>query len=205
MRWFCILVVALGSLAAAAHAEQSKAPAMSAELLAQLRQGGFNIFFRHALTPNYKDAIGRDPDDPRPGDCSYQRNLSEDGIAQSRALGEAFRELGIPIGVVRASPMCRCMDTAWYAFGRYERDRNILLHGTEPKNDPPEGKVWRNVESIARIPPMPMTNSIFVSHGTVSEVFGDTYLEEGEAVVIRPDGKGGWSLVARVTADAWKE
>lgn len=188
----------------ASSAADTGVPPLTAKLLDELRLGGFDVFFRHALTPNYKDAIDRDPDDPRPGDCSYQRNLSAEGIDQSRKIGEAFRELGIPIGIVRASPMCRAMDTAWYAFGRYERDRNILLHGTEPANDPPEAKVWKNIQNIAKIPPLPMTNSIFVSHGTIGEVFGTTYLEEGEAVIVKPDGKGGWSLVARVKADEWK-
>jgi hypothetical protein len=189
---------------AAAMAADMKSAPPSKELLAQLRQGGFLIFFRHALTPNYKDAIDRDPDDPRPGDCSYQRNLSAEGIEQSRAIGESFRALEIPIGIVRASPMCRSMDSAWYAFGRYERDRNILLHGTEPQNDPPEAKVWKNVQNIAKIPPLPMTNSIFMSHGTVGQVFGAGYLDEGEAVIVKPDGKGGWTLIARVKADEWR-
>jgi hypothetical protein len=189
---------------AAAMAADMKSAPPGKELLAQLRQGGFHIFFRHALTPNYKDAIDRDPDDPRPGDCSYQRNLSAEGIEQSRAIGEAFRVLEIPIGIVRASPMCRSMDSAWYAFGRYERDRNILLHGTEPERDPPEAKVWKNVQNIAKIPPLPMTNSIFMSHGTVGQVFGAGYLDEGEAVIVKPDGKGGWTLIARVKADEWR-
>jgi hypothetical protein len=183
--------------------EEAKPEPIPQELAGKLRQGGFLIFFRHGLTPNYKDAIDRDPDDPRPGDCSYQRNLSADGIEQARAIGEAFRELEIPVGIVRASPMCRAMDTAWYAFGRYERDRNILLHGTNPDVDPPEAKIWKNVRNIAKIPPLPMTNSIFMSHGTIGEVFGAGYLDEGEAVIVEPDGKGSWRLIARVKSDQW--
>lgn len=173
-------------------------------LMSKLRQGGLLIFFRHGLTPNHKDALDRDPDDPLPGNCSHQRNLSSEGIEQSRAIGEAFRDLEIPLGIVRASPMCRSYDTAWYAFGRYERDRNMLLHGTNPEKDPPEEKIWRNIRNIAKIPPLPLTNSVFVSHGTVGEVFGAGYLEEGEGVIIEPDGKGKWSLLARVKSDQWK-
>jgi hypothetical protein len=199
-----VLAVLVSALASAAFGADMKSAPPSKELLAELRQGGFLIFFRHSLTPNYKDAIDRDQDDPRPGDCSYQRNLSAEGIDQSRALGVAFRELEIPIGIVRASPMCRTMDSAWYAFGRYERDRNILLHGTEPERDPPEGKVWKNVQNIAKIPPLPMTNSIFMSHGTIGEVFGAGYLDEGEAVIVKPDGKGAWSLIGRVKSDQWR-
>jgi hypothetical protein len=81
----------------------------------------------------------------------------------------------------------------------------MLLHGTEPANDPPEGKIWKNIQNIAKIPPLPMTNSVFVSHGTVGEVFGAGYLAEGEAVIVEPDGKGGWKVLARVVDTAWKK
>jgi hypothetical protein len=210
MNWWRIgiailaLGLTLGGAGAPLSAEEAKPSVIAPELLAELRQGGFNIYFRHALTPNYKDAIDRDPDDPRPGDCSYQRNLSAEGIEQSRAIGLAFRELEIPVGISRASPMCRTMDTAWYAFGRYERDMALLLHGTEPKNDPPEAKVWAHLNAIAKILPMPGTNSVFSSHGTVGEAFGAGYLEEGEAILVKPGGKGGWSLIRRVKSNEWR-
>ena len=202
-----VLVAMLFTVLASAQlmAEEQKVPlGIDTALMSKLRQGGLLIFFRHGLTPNYKDALDRDPDDPLPGNCSHQRNLSADGIDQSRAIGEAFRDLEIPLGIVRASPMCRSYDTAWYAFGRFERDRNMLLHGTNPEKDPPEAKIWKNIRNIARIPPLPMTNSVFVSHGTVGEVFGAGYLEEGEAVIVEPDGKGAWRLLARVKSDQWK-
>src|SRR6202035_2867623 len=50
-------------------------------------------------------------------DCTTQRNLTDRGRDHSRALGEAIRSLGIPIGAVLASPMCRTMETATLAFG----------------------------------------------------------------------------------------
>ncbi|NJM92427.1 MAG: hypothetical protein HC861_07205 [Rhodospirillaceae bacterium] len=203
IRLLCL--VALVAFAAPALADEPKIASTtpSPELLAKLKAGGYLIYFRHAKTPNYKDPHEGDPDDPQPGNCSNQRNLSVEGIEQSRALGQAFRDLEIPYGIVRASPYCRCMDTAWHAFGRFERDRTLLLHGTEPDKDPPEGKIWRDIRNLAKLPPLPGTNSMFVSHGTVGEVFGAGYLDEGEAVIVKPDGKGGWSLIARVKSDQW--
>ena len=197
------LAVALTTQTSGVRAEDAVAEPLTPELLGQLRQGGFNIFFRHGITPNQKDPISDETDDPRITDCSHQRNLSDEGIAQARTMGEAFRDLEIPIGVVRASPMCRSSDTAWYAFGRYERDFSLKLHGTEPDADPPEAKIWKNIRNIAKILPMPGTNSMFVSHGTVGEVFGAGYLDEGEAVIIKPDGHGNWQLIARVKAEQW--
>ncbi len=178
--------------------EAQKPGGLPAELLAKLRKGGFNIFFRHGLTPNYAD-----PDGSQLDNCATQRNLSKEGIEQAMAMGATFRELELPIGIVRASPFCRCMDTAWHAFGRFERDMNIRLNGDNPDFHPAEIKLWRNIRNIAKILPMPGTNSIFVSHGTVGEVFGAGYLSEGEAVIVEPDGAGSWRLIARVKAEEW--
>ncbi len=191
------IAVAQTTTPAASGAEQ--AGGLPAELLARLRKGGLHIFFRHGLTPNYSD-----PDGTQLDNCATQRNLSKEGIEQAMAIGEAFRELEIPTGIVRASPFCRCMDTAWHAFGRFERDMNIRLNGDNPDFHPAEIKIWRNIRNIAKILPMPGTNSIFMSHGTVGEVFGAGYLAEGEAVIVEPDGTGGWDLVARVKADEWR-
>jgi hypothetical protein len=51
---------------------------------------------------------------------------------------------------------------------------------------------------------LPQTNAVFINHSRTGEIFGADVLEEGEAVIIAPDGKGGWTLLARVTADEWK-
>jgi phosphohistidine phosphatase SixA len=191
------LVLALIATSAPFAEEPQKG--LSPELLAELRTGGLNIFFRHGRTPNYSD-----PDDTNLDNCATQRNLSKEGIDQSVAIGEAIRELEIPIGIVRASPYCRCVDTAWHAFGRVERDRALRLSGKEPDQDAGEVKAWRHLRNMGEILPMPGTNSFFVSHGTVGEVFGTGYLDEGEAVVVRPDGKGGWRPVARIKSDEWR-
>ena len=180
-------------------AEAPANPPIDPGLLGELRKGGYLLFFRHGLTPNYAD-----PDDTTLDNCATQRNLSKEGIAQSTAMGEAFRELEIPLGIVRASPYCRCMDTAWLAFGRFERDMNIRLTGENPETHPNEAKRWKHMRNIAKILPLPGTNSIFVSHGTAGEVFGAGYLKEGEAVIVKPDGAGGWKLIGRVKSDQWR-
>jgi phosphohistidine phosphatase SixA len=194
-----MVVLLVGWAASSAAIAEEPSGGLSPELLAELRAGGLNIFFRHGKTPNYSD-----PDDSDLDNCATQRNLSKEGIDQSIAIGEAIRELGLPIGIVRASPYCRCIDTAWHAFGRVEKDRALRLSGKEPDQDAGEVKVWRHLRNMARILPMPGTNSFFVSHGTVGEVFGTGYLDEGEAVVVRPDGKGGWRPVARIKSDEWR-
>ncbi|MCI0592370.1 broad specificity phosphatase PhoE [Chromohalobacter marismortui] len=72
-----------------------------------LEEGGLVILMRHALAPGIGDPPGFER-----GRCETQRNLSHQGRAQARALGEVFRERDIPIGAVYASRWCRALDTA---------------------------------------------------------------------------------------------
>src|SRR5829696_2080349 len=97
-------------------------------IAATLQQGGNVVFFRHAMT----DMLVMDQ---RPltdlNDCSKQRNLSPSGIAISKEIGEAIRQLGMPIGDVLVNPFCRCMDTARYAFGRATARPDLYVRHTE--------------------------------------------------------------------------
>jgi broad specificity phosphatase PhoE len=202
-----VMACTLGSLPVSAQqppGPPAAAPALApidAGLLAQLRKGGFLIFFRHGLTPNYADPGG----DPSFDTCSSQRNLSKEGIEQAKAIGEGFRELDIPLGIVRASPYCRCMDTAWHAFGRGERDMGLRLAGSNIDSDKVEARRYRDMRNLAKILPLPGTNSVFVSHGSAGEVFGAGYLDEGEAVIVQPDGAGSWKLIGRVKSTQWRQ
>ena len=54
-------------------------------LIQNLKEGGKIIFIRHATAPG-----GGDPDNFDINDCSTQRNLSEEGIEQSRRIGVFF-------------------------------------------------------------------------------------------------------------------
>ena len=80
-----------------------------------VRAPGSVVVVRHSYAPGTFD-----PPDSRLDDCSTQRNLDDNGRAQARRIGEAFRSRGISVGAVRSSPRCRCLDTARLAFGRAE-------------------------------------------------------------------------------------
>ncbi len=85
-------------------------------LARELREGGCLLLIRHA---NTEPGLG-DPAGFRLDDCRTQRNLSQDGRRQAQALGDALRRADVPIGPVRSSRWCRCIDTARLAFGRVE-------------------------------------------------------------------------------------
>ena len=85
------------------------------ELISNLQSGGNIVFIRHALAPG-----SGDPNNIDLNDCRTQRNLSEEGINQSKKIGELFIENNIPIDKVLSSEWCRCKDTARYAFKNYK-------------------------------------------------------------------------------------
>ncbi len=85
------------------------------KILESLKEGGKIIFIRHAYAPG-----GGDPQNFNINDCSTQRNLSDEGINQSKLIGEFFKNNKIKIGKVLSSEWCRCKDTAKFAFNDFE-------------------------------------------------------------------------------------
>jgi 8-oxo-(d)GTP phosphatase len=77
------------------------------EMLADLSEPGTLLLLRHALAPGTGDPPGFVL-----GDCSTQRNLSDAGREQARALGERLRQAGIVQARIYSSRWCRCMETA---------------------------------------------------------------------------------------------
>jgi len=73
-----------------------------------LRGDGYVALIRHASAPG---PVG-DPADYKLDDCSTQRNLSEQGRLEARALGERLQAQQVKIGKVVSSQWCRCRQTA---------------------------------------------------------------------------------------------
>ncbi len=80
-----------------------------------LKEEGKIVFIRHSIAPG-----GGDPENFSLNDCSTQRNLSKKGIEQSKQIGEFFKKNKVIISKVLSSQWCRCKDTAFHAFGKYE-------------------------------------------------------------------------------------
>ena len=91
-------------------------PANSNEkLINSLKEGGKLIFIRHAYAPG-----NGDPENFNLKDCASQRNLSQEGIDQSKEIGLFFTENKIQIDKVLSSEWCRCKETAKHAFKSFE-------------------------------------------------------------------------------------
>lgn len=94
------VIFALMLCVPAAHASES--------LWEKLREGGRVALIRHAQAPG---GAG-DPAGYRLDDCATQRNLSEQGRTEARALGARIRAQGVPVGKILTSEWCRCRETA---------------------------------------------------------------------------------------------
>lgn len=177
----------------------SKIVAPSArELLALLRRGGNTIYFRHAATTGFEDESKIDF-----GDCGSQRNLSEHGRAQARAIGAAFLRLKIPVGEVLASPFCRTAETARLAFGRVTKSWDLYSRAQPlTAQDMARNELLRKRFALR---PHGGVNDILVSHGSPLQVVAGELLREGEAAVVRPSGTGSFRVVARMAPEAWEK
>jgi phosphohistidine phosphatase SixA len=187
----CVLIVPL-----LAHAQPSALPVRDLapkELVAMLRAGGLVLYFRHAST----DRSQKDEDMRNLDDCTRQRNLTNQGRDEARAIGAAVKELAIPIGVVLSSPFCRTTETAQLAFLRAEKSA-----GLRAGNNAQRSQALRQQLST---PPQSTTNTMLVGHGEpFFALAGAPVLREGEAAVLQPLGNGAFEIIARIRAEEWR-
>ena len=200
--WVCALVICTpGTLLFADSGVPDAAEALAGISLVQaLQRGGLTVYFRHADTgPAYSE--------PRPIDlnrCETQRNLNENGRLQARVIGEQFRRLNIPVGDILSSEFCRCWQTAELAFGRYRKVSALTGVSRDPEAAADRRASAEALRKLLGTVPASNTNTVLVSHGyNLFDLEQFLLGTQGEAAVYRPDGRGGYALVARVTPDEW--
>ena len=172
------LLAALVALGAVLAAGASGAVAAEADdAWAVLAQGGHVAVIRHGNAP---PGYGGDPPGFRLGDCSTQRNLDDKGREQGRALGELFRQRGVRVDRVLASPVCRCVDTArLMAVGEVETTMALL-----PDAGPSPARFLQLKELVAdwRGP----GTLVLVTHALTVRPLAAFMPEQAETVVIKP-------------------
>jgi phosphohistidine phosphatase SixA len=150
-------------------------------LLAALREGGFVIYFRHARTDFSQD----DTDLSDLSNCATQRNLSAEGRDQARRIGEAIAALGIPVGEVLSSELCRTRETAELAFGQATPMLDLTSFGTAGS----EAEEQERAAALRRLlatPPARGTNTVLVGHLFNIQAAAGIGLAEGEAAILSP-------------------
>lgn len=177
----CLLL----TLAVALLVGAAPARALDRELLESLRSGGYMLYFRHAAT-DWSQTDRNHASDWDSCDPQQMRQLSAEGRATARRVGAALRQLRIPIGAVAASEFCRAAETA----------RLLDIGPIELRR--------RAGERLATVPAAG-TNTALIAHGNVFVLLADPRPVEGGTAILRPDGAGGFSVVAQVAPEEWEE
>jgi phosphohistidine phosphatase SixA len=200
-RTFATLALAAGLWTLFGGLAARPAAADDKELAQALRAGGLVIVLRHGATfPDQTDVQPVDFDN-----IAAQRNLNDKGKADAVALGNAFRQIGIPVGKVYTSKFNRAYETATLAgFKQAEKIAEVTDAG--PGMLPGVGAA--NTEAFRKMigtAPSAGTNTIIVTHKpNVVEALGKDWSEvkEGEASIFRP-ANGNYTLIARMQMDEW--
>jgi len=159
---------------------------------AALRTSGAVVVLRHSYAPG-----AFDPPDARLDDCSTQRNLDDNGRAQARRIGEAFRRRGIAVGAVLSSPRCRCLDTARLAFGKVEAWD--VLQGSLSDAERRRAQLVamrRRIAAYRDGPPL-----VLVTHGSVVTDLTGRDIRMGELVVLRREADGTHAVAGQLYID----
>jgi phosphohistidine phosphatase SixA len=178
------------ALAVAVVAMPQAAWASTDAAWAALKSGGHVLIVRHAQTV---PGIG-DPPGFRLDDCATQRNLSDAGRAQAKAMGERLAAAGVRVDEALSSAWCRCLDTARLAFGRatpYEPLNSFFdRRATEPRQTAAlreRVRTWQGAGTLA-----------LVTHQVNITALTGEVPAMGEAIVLAPGGAAGFSVVGRI-------
>jgi phosphohistidine phosphatase SixA len=185
--------------------ELSAQPEPPARLVSELQKGGCILFIRHPKTnPDQADTDPLNLDN-----IKAQRHLSDEGRNQARVLGQAFRDLKLPIEKVVCSKFQRAHEAAKLLdVGSVTASVDVTEGGlvVTPRENDRRAKALR---ALLSTPPATGKNLIIVSHkpnlqDAAGKDFGD--MSEGEVVVFRPLGEGKFKTVERIASpEVWSK
>lgn len=175
-----------------------------AEWISALRNGGHVIVIRHGAT--HTDQADTDP--LHLENVDKQRQLNDQGRILARSIGEAMHKLKIPVGQVYTSMFNRAVETGkLLGFGEIKPSADFTEGGlvVTPIENNRRAQALRKL--TATLPPAG-TNVMIVTHKpNILDAFGKDWFDvkEGEASIFKPDGSGGYKVIARLQADEWSK
>lgn len=169
-------------------------------LIRALQHGGYLIVMRHASSPREAPT----PESADPQNTNRERQLDPAGRANATAMGQALRNLKIPIGKVYTSPTYRARETARLAqLPNPTVVPELGDGGRSMQNVSEQQAQWLRAQA-AQIP-RGVDTVIVTQFPNISRAFPQwsSGLADGEALVIAPDGKDGAALVGRIKMEEW--
>ncbi|MAW86803.1 MAG: histidine phosphatase family protein [Phyllobacteriaceae bacterium] len=162
----------------------------AADDLSLLRQGGVVALMRHATAPGTGD-----PHDFTLGDCTTQRNLSDEGREQARETGQRLKEAGLAFGFVGTSQWCRTRETAELLDLGPVKDMPSLNSFFSK----PDRAKTQTDETITAIEGMALDRpAMLVTHQVNITALTGVIPRSGEIVVARPDGDGALKVLGKI-------
>lgn len=171
----------LAGSAAAVAANRSGAQTTASDLATVWRQTGGVLMLRHAST---EPGLG-DPPGFTLGQCSTQRNLSEQGRAEARAMGQWMQHHQLQADLVLSSQWCRCQDTARLAFGQAQDWSALNSTFAGQGQAAAQDKALR--DRLRQLPPGRM--EVWVSHQVNMTALTGAYPGLSEAFVVDAQGR----------------
>ena len=141
------------------------------------QDGNKILLIRHSLAPG-----GGDPPGFKINDCKSQRNLSKEGINQSKKIGKLFKKNKVPVDQVLSSQWCRCKDTAKYAFGNF-KEFTALNSTFQPPYNKNEGKQLKELYNFVRKWNGKGKNLVLITHYSIITAVTNAVPSSGEIVV----------------------
>jgi broad specificity phosphatase PhoE len=200
-RTVAALAVSFGLFTILGIAMPAPATADDKDIAQALRAGGLVIVVRHGAT--FPDQADTDP--LNFDNVAAQRNLNDKGKALAKAFGDAFRQVGIPVGKVYTSKYSRAYETAVIAgFADIEKTADLTEGGlvVSPNENNRRAEAFRRMLGTT---PKTGTNTILITHKpNIVDALGKDWFDvkEGEASLFRPEN-GSYRLLARVQMDEW--
>ena len=142
------------------------------------KEGNKVILIRHSIAPGSGDPSGF-----KIKDCKTQRNLSKEGIDQSKKIGKLFKINQIKIDQVLSSQWCSCRDTAKYAFKNY-KEFSALNSTFQPPYDKNAKKQIKELKRYIKNWNGNGSNLVLVTHYVIITSITDVVPRSGEIVII---------------------
>ena len=142
------------------------------------KNGDKIILIRHSKAPGFGDPPGFNIKN-----CKTQRNLSKEGVDQSKKIGKLFKKNKIKIDQVLSSQWCRCKDTAKYAFKNY-KEFSALNSTFQTPYDKNAKKQINELKDYIQKWNGNGSNLVLVTHYVIITAITDVVPRSGEIVII---------------------
>jgi phosphohistidine phosphatase SixA len=154
------------------------------EKLSERNPKGHVLLIRHAYAPG-----SGDPANFKLGDCSTQRNLSSEGRAEARSLGEWIKSRNVMILRIESSRWCRANETAELLnLGEVKPNKNLdsLFTATDKQTRIKTAAIKKQIIRHRQDRGLVIMVGHFVNFSALTGIG----LDSGQGVLVKANSKG---------------